>query len=658
MKRREFITLLGGAAAAWPLAARAQQGERMRRIGVLAGAAAEGDSDAQALQGVFRQALQQLGWTEGRNVRYEYRSRSGGHVDLARRNAAELVALDPDVIVVGGATNMEAVQRATRTIPIVFVGLTDPVGAGFVESLARPGGNTTGFTSFEYGLSAKWVELLKEIAPRVTRVGVLREQGSSVGIGLWAAMQGAAPSLGIELRPIGAREASDIERGVAAFARGPNGGLIVTVGGISITYRDLISTLAARHQLPAVYPFRYFVTSGGLMSYGPDLNDQNRRAAGYVDRILKGEKPADLPVQAPTKYELVINLKTAKALGLAVPPSAARPRRRGDRMMRRREFITLLGGAAAGWPLSVSAQQPVMPVVGFLRSTPAIGFSYIVDAFRQGLTDAGFVEGKNVTIEYRWADNQLDQLPELVADLVRKQVAALVGSGPAAAQASKAASNTTSVVFVVGSDPVRTGLVASLNRPGSNITGVVFTSVALAAKLLGMLHQLVPQASIIAALRDPNVPEFSVELRDLEEAAQAIGRKVLMVNAANEREFHAAFTTVVQAGASALLIGSSPFFLSQRRQLVALAGRHALPAIYNQREYAEAGGLISYGPSQTDAYRRAGLYVGRILKGEKAGDLPVELGTKYEMVINLATAKAFNVEIPPTLLALADEVIE
>ena len=324
-------------------------------------------------------------------------------------------------------------------------------------------------------------------------------------------------------------------------------------------------------------------------------------------------------------------------------------------MMRRREFITLLGGAAAGWPLSVSAQQPVMPVVGFLRSTPAIGFSYIVDAFRQGLTDAGFVEGKNVTIEYRWADNQLDQLPELVADLVRKQVAALVGSGPAAAQASKAASNTTSVVFVVGSDPVRTGLVASLNRPGSNITGVVFTSVALAAKLLGMLHQLVPQASIIAALR---VPEFSVESRGLEEAAQAIGRKVLMVNAANEREFHAAFTTVVQAGASALLIGSSPFFLSQRRQLVALAGRHALPAIYNQREYAEAGGLISYGPSQTDAYRRAGLYVGRILKGEKAGDLPVELGTKYEMVINLATAKAFNVEIPPTLLALADEVIE
>jgi ABC-type uncharacterized transport system substrate-binding protein len=327
--------------------------------------------------------------------------------------------------------------------------------------------------------------------------------------------------------------------------------------------------------------------------------------------------------------------------------------------MRRREFITLLGGAAAAWPFAARTQQPAaMPVVGFLRSTPAIGFAYIVDAFRKGLNDAGFVEGKNVAIEFRWADNQLDQLPELAADLIRRQVAAIVGSGPAAAQASKVASATTSVVFVVGSDPVRTGLVASLNRPGGNITGVVFTSVALAAKLLGILHQLVPNASVIVALRDPNIPEFEAESRDLEEAGHAIGRQILMVNVTNEREFHAAFAKVAQAGTGGLLIGSSPFFLSQRRQLVALAGRYALPTMYNQREYAEVGGLISYGPNQTDAYRRAGVYVGRILKGEKPGDLPVELGTKFELVINLATAKAFGVEIPPTLLALADEVLE
>ena len=324
--------------------------------------------------------------------------------------------------------------------------------------------------------------------------------------------------------------------------------------------------------------------------------------------------------------------------------------------MKRREFIALLGGAAA-WPLVARAQQPAMPVIGFLRSTPATGFAYIVDHFRQGLNDAGFVEGKNVAIEYRWADNQQDRLPELAADLMRRQVAAIVGAGVPAARAGKAATATTPIVFVIGADPVRVGLVASINRPGGNITGVVF-SVELVAKLLGMLHELVPKASIIAVLRDPNRPDVESQSRDLEEAARAIGRQILMVNAANEREFHAAFAKVVQAGAGGLLIPGSVFFFSQRRLLVALAARHALPTVYNLREYAEVGGLVSYGQSQSDAYRRAGVYVGRILKGEKPGDLPVELGTKFELVINLATAKAFGVEIPPTLLAIADEVIE
>lgn len=310
--------MIAGSALTWPVAAGGQQAERVRRVGIFFGIA-ENDPDVQVRFAAFRQGLQQLGWVEGRNVRYELRSSSGGNADLARRNAAELVALAPDVILVGGATNIEALQQATRTIPILFAGGTDPVGAGYVESLARPGGNTSGFTSFEYGLSAKWVELLKEIAPRVTRAGVLRQRGNSIGIGLWAAMQGAAPSLGMELRPIQVRDAPEIDRGIADFARGPNGGLIVTPGGITIGNRDLIRTLTARHQLPTVYPFRYFVTGGGLLSYGPDLTDQFRRAADYADRILKGEKPADLPVQAPTKYELAINMKTAKALGLAVP---------------------------------------------------------------------------------------------------------------------------------------------------------------------------------------------------------------------------------------------------------------------------------------------------------------------------------------------------
>ena len=292
-----------------------------------------------------------------------------------------------------------------------------------------------------------------------------------------------------------------------------------------------------------------------------------------------------------------------------------------------------------------------------LSEAPATGFAYTVDPFRQGLNDAGFVEGKNVAIEYRWADNQEDRLPGLAADLMRRQVAAIVGAGVPAAQAGKAATATTPIVFVIGADPVRVGLVASINRPGGNITGVVFSVVSW-AKLLGMLHELVPKASIIAVLRDPNGADVESQSRDLEEAARAIGRQILMVNAANEREFHSAFTKVLQAGAGGLLIGSGPFFLSQRRQLVALAGRHALPTMYNQREFVEVGGLISYGPSQSDAFRRAGVYVGRILKGEQPGDLPVELGTKFELVINLATAKAFGLEIPPNLLALADEVIE
>jgi len=318
MRRRNFITLLGGAAAAWPLAARAQQGERMRRIGVLMAFTAN-DPEAQARNVVFEQSLQQLGWTVGRDLQIDYRS-SGGETASVRRYAAELVALAPDVIMTVGSVTIGPVQQATRTIPIVFVNVADPVGAGFVQSLARPGGNATGFTNFEYSMSGKWVELLKQIAPRVTRAAVLRDPTAAAGIGQFGAIQSVAQSLGVELTPFSVRDVGEIERGVAAFARSGNGGLIVTAGGTG-SRRDLIIGLASRQQLPAIYPFRYYAKDGGLITYGPDTHDPIRRAAGYVDRILKGEKPADLPVQAPTRYELVINLKTAKALGLTVPAS-------------------------------------------------------------------------------------------------------------------------------------------------------------------------------------------------------------------------------------------------------------------------------------------------------------------------------------------------
>jgi ABC-type uncharacterized transport system substrate-binding protein len=318
MTRREFIALLGGAAAAWPLAAAAQQGDQMRRVGVLMNTVE--NPDQQASLAAFQQGLQQRGWTDGRNIRVDTRW-AGGQAAELRRHAAELVALAPDVILATGAAGMAPLLEATRTIPIVFVSVVDPVGAGFIDSLARPGGNATGFLQLEYTLSGKWLELLKEIAPAVKRVAVLRDPGITAGIGQFAVIQSVAPALGLEVSAINLRHAEEIERAVTAFARTPNGGLILTASALSVVHRELIIALAARYNLPTVYYRRVFAATGGLISYGYDIVDHFRRAAGYVDRILKGEKPADLPVQAPTKYELVINLKTAKALGLEIPPT-------------------------------------------------------------------------------------------------------------------------------------------------------------------------------------------------------------------------------------------------------------------------------------------------------------------------------------------------
>jgi len=315
IRRRDFITmLLGGAVATRQLTARAQQPERMRRIGVLLGSTAPDRPDVAA----FLQALQQLGWSEGRNLRIDYRWGRGNAADT-RKYAEELVALVPDVLMVSGASSLAPLLQATRTLPIVFTSVTDPVGAGFVESLSRPGGNATGFIQFEYSLSGKWLELLKQVAPGVTRAAVLRDPVQTAGVGQFAVIQSVASSVGIEVVPVNVRDADEIERAVTAFARAPNGGMVTTASALTLVHLDRIVTLAAKLRLPAVYPRRLYVDSGGLISYGFDVVDTFRRAASYIDRILKGEKPADLPVQAPTKYELVINLKTAKTLQLTVP---------------------------------------------------------------------------------------------------------------------------------------------------------------------------------------------------------------------------------------------------------------------------------------------------------------------------------------------------
>jgi putative ABC transport system substrate-binding protein len=317
MRRREFLGILGGAAA-WPVASKAQQAERVCRVGMLSILGSD-DPEAQARRAVFEQTLQQLGWTVGRDLKIETRQ-IGADLDSLRRYAAELVALAPDVIFSIGSVPLAALQQATRTIPIVFVSVTDPVGAGFVESMAHPGGNSTGFSNFEYSMSGKWAELLKQIAPHVTRAVVLRDSTSAAGIGQFAVVRSVAQSLGVELTPVNVRDTDEIERAVVAFARSGNGGVIVTAGGTA-AHRKLIISLAARYKLPSVYPYRYYAVDGGLISYGTNTHDPVRRAAEYVDRILKGEKPADMPVQAPTKFELVINLKTAKVLGLTIPQS-------------------------------------------------------------------------------------------------------------------------------------------------------------------------------------------------------------------------------------------------------------------------------------------------------------------------------------------------
>jgi putative ABC transport system substrate-binding protein len=319
MRRRDFITGIAGLAASWPLAARAQRSERMRRIGVLMNRAAD-NPDGLARFAAFLQGLQEAGWAVGRNARIDIR---WGGTDVARQRtyAADLVAPAPDIILAGGTVSVLALQQTGRSVPTVFAAVADPVGAGFVDSLARPGGNVTGFMAFEYSLSGKWLELLKEVVPGVKRAAVLRDAANPLGIGQFSAIQAVAPSLGVEVNPINVRDAGEIERAVAAFARSPDGGLVVTTSTTATVHHDLIIALAARHKLPAVYGDRFSVTGGGLVSYSSDFVDQYRRAATYVDRILKGERPADLPVQAPTKYELVINLKTVRALGLDLPPT-------------------------------------------------------------------------------------------------------------------------------------------------------------------------------------------------------------------------------------------------------------------------------------------------------------------------------------------------
>ena len=658
MRRREFVSLFGGAAVAWPVTAWAQQPQRMRRIGVLDTLAGD-DPEASVRHGAFMQGLQELGWGIGRNVRIDTRW-AAGDPGRIRNLAVEIVATGPDVIFTSGFSTIRPLLDATSTLPIVFANVVDPVGAGFVASLARPGGNVTGFASYEFGFPIKWLELLKQIAPGVTRAAVLRDPTISALIGQFAAIQGAAPSFGVEVMPIDVRDGDELQRAVAGFLRGPNDGLIVLGGPRSNAQRGLIAAMIAGHRIPAVYAARYFVTAGGLISYGPDFVDQYRRAAGYVDRILKGTRPSDLPVQAPTKHELVINLKTAKALGIDMPEVAARPRRRGDRM-RRRQFITLLGGAAA-WPLAAYAQQPQrIPQIGVLmgvaESDP--GGQTRIAAFRQGLADLGWAVGRNIHLEYRWAAGDIDRTRAYAAELVALAPEVLVGNGTPALTALRDATRSIPIVFVVVNDPVGQGFIANLARPGGNITGFSFLEYSMVGKSLELLKQLAPSTHRFAVMFNPETtPHYTVFLRSFETVPPPRPLEIKATPIGTEADIEQAVAQIAREPGGGLIVPPDTFTVVHRGLIIRTAAQHRVPAIFSYRQFVREGALIAYGPDTTDIFQRSASYVDRILKGANPGDLPVQAPNKFELAINVNTARRLGLDLPPTLLGLADEVIE
>src|SRR6266545_3107227 len=552
--RRKFLATLGGAAAAWPLTARAQQPERMRRIGVLMSQAAD-DPVGQPRLLALAQGLQEAGWTVGRNLQIDTRW-AASDAERFRKYAAELVALAPDVILVNGPAALAQLQQATRSVPIVFTAVTDPVGAGHVDSLARPGGNVTGFMNSEYSTSGKWLELLKEIAPRVTRAAVIRDPTSTSSVGQFAAIQSAAGSFGVELSAIDMRNAGEIERAVTAFARASNGGLIVTTGGSS------------------------------------------------------------------TRRSVII--------------------------------------AAAAWPLAAYAQQPER--VRRIGSLTGIADDSMTQArlatFLETLQQLGWTEGQNVQVDRRWGGGDADRIRKYAAELATLNPDVILATGAPATQQLLLATRTVPIVFVLVPDPVGSGFVESLSRPGGNATGFMQFEYGLSGKWLELLKEIAPGVTRAAVLRDPALPAGVGQFAVIQSVASSIGLDVRPVNLRDAGEIERAVTAFARSANGGLVVTASALSLVHSELILALAARHKLPAIYSRRSFVAAGGLISYGFNALDQVQRAAGYVDRILKGEKPSDLPVQAPIKYELVINLKTAKALGIDLPATVLARADEVIE
>ena len=649
--RREFITLLGGAAAAWPLAAQAQQ-TAMPVVGFLRNTVA---TPFVHLVTELGKGLSEEGFVEGRNVIIEQRwgdnqpnRLPGLAVDLVRRKAAVIVGNTPAVLA--------AVRVAGPTVPLVFVVGDDPVKSGLVASLSRPEGNLTGVTFFGGSLlGAKRLAMLQELVPKISVVAVLLDPEAAFEIEL---VETAARALGLQIVPVKLASEGDLEAAFDRIVATGAGALLFGGGPVLRGQIHKIVALAARHartddlriarlrrgrrpdQLCGKLP-RCLSPGGSLCRPHPQGRQAIRIAGPATDQIRDGDQSQD---RQGARHQRPTDIAGCSGRGARV---------------KRREFIAGLAGAAA-WPLAAQAQQPEMPVIGFLNATSPDGYADRLRGFRQGLRDAGYVEGENVAIEYRWADNQTDRLPTLAAELVRRRVAVIAAPGDTnSVLAAKAATTTIPIVFAVGGDPVGLALVASLARPGGNLTGVNFFNAEITAKRLELLRELVPAATRVAVLVNPTAAApAETTMRDAEAAARAVGLQVQALNARNAGEIDAVFAPFVHERPDALFVDGGALFNSRRVQLVHLATRHALPASYGSRAYPEIGGLMSYGTSIMDGYRQVGLYTGRILRGAKPADLPVVQANKFELVINAQTARTLGLTVPASLLARADEVIE
>ena len=651
MKRRAFIAWLGGAAVAplaFPRLASAQQrGRKIPRIGII---------DDGPFWSHFRQAMHEAGYVDGKTIAYAYRTANGNPERLTAA-ANELARLPVDVIATYGTPASRAAKAATSTIPIVVISVGDPVAAGLVRSLAQPGGNVTGNTILAPDLSPKRLQLVKEIIPSAHRAALLWNPDNVSNTVILEQMRAAAPALGLAFTAIEARNAGDLEGAFATLKRERPDAVLLTSDPVHQS-----NILQDHRRAEPARPARH-------------VSEPRQRRRRRAD-VLWRELPGSVPGRRRLRAEDPAGHQARRPTGAAAGPlragdqpedrqgdgaeglrRGARPRRRGDRM-RRRAFL-LLAGAATGWPVAARAQQKTMPVIGWLSANSSDTNAYQLRGFRQGLKEAGFAEGENVALEYRWAANQLNRLPALAAELVRRRVAVIAAGAPPAAVAAKAASTTIPVVFVMAQDPVRLGLVGSLARPGGNLTGVNFLTSELAAKRLQLLHELVPGAKRVAVLVNPdNAATTETNLRETETAAHALGLQLRVLTANTSGEIDAAFAEMARERPDALYVSSGPYFTGRRIQLVHLATRHAIPAIFGNREHSEVGGLMSYGANISDGYRQMGVYAGRLLKGTKPADLPILQADKFELIINAQTAKILGVAVPPSLLARADEVIE